>query len=169
MVGEFLLHNLIYEKDLITLHGFPAAITLGGISFVTTLLAPMTEFLPMETPFNIVEEYPIKTLSSIFIGLLSGVPCCRCAGSMACQSKSVIRTFAPAITSLPIVMDSFEPMTIALNPQLFPIMICALSLCVAMIDLRFKPMRFEMGDVLILIFSPNEIVDPEKRYTLGIP
>jgi len=34
------------------LHGLPAAITLSGIDFVTTLPAPITLFLPIVTPFK---------------------------------------------------------------------------------------------------------------------
>ena len=37
---------------------------LAGISFTTTLPAPMTEFLPMVTPGRIVEPPPIHTPSS---------------------------------------------------------------------------------------------------------
>src|SRR6476660_9480467 len=51
------------EILLITLQGLPAAITLSGISLVTTELAPMTEFLPMATPFHTIELTPINALS----------------------------------------------------------------------------------------------------------
>jgi len=43
------------EILLITLQGLPPAKTFGGMDLVTTLLAPITEFSPMVTPFKIME------------------------------------------------------------------------------------------------------------------
>ena len=40
----------LYVIGRITLHGFPAAITFSGISFVTTLPAPMMLFAPIVIP-----------------------------------------------------------------------------------------------------------------------
>src|SRR5678816_1746692 len=59
MLSSFHLSEIL----LITLQGLPAAITLSGISLVTTELAPMTEFLPMVTPFHTIELTPINALS----------------------------------------------------------------------------------------------------------
>ena len=47
------------------LQGVPAAITLAGISLVTTLFAPITEFFPMVFPVNIKAPPAIYTLSSM--------------------------------------------------------------------------------------------------------
>ena len=57
-----------------TLHGFPAAITLSGISFVTTDPEPMTTFEPMVTPGLMTVLPPIHTLSPIVTGLPSSTP-----------------------------------------------------------------------------------------------
>ena len=61
-------HHLIFK----TLAGEPAATTLFGISLVTKLLAPTTQFDPIDTPFKTVTfmpshvSCPIKTsLSSV--------------------------------------------------------------------------------------------------------
>ena len=59
---------------LMTLHGFPAAITLSGISFVTTDPEPMTTFEPMVTPGLMTVLPPIHTLSPIVTGLPSSTP-----------------------------------------------------------------------------------------------
>lgn len=53
---------------LITLQGFPAAIQSAGISFVTTLPAPMIERAPIVTPLRIILSAPIHTSSSMVIG-----------------------------------------------------------------------------------------------------
>ena len=52
----------------ITLHGLPTANELGGIDLLTTLPAPITEFLPIVTPGKIITPPPIQTLSSIVTG-----------------------------------------------------------------------------------------------------
>ncbi len=41
--------------------GLPAAMELGGIDFVTTDPAPITEFLPIVMPLRIIERVPIQT------------------------------------------------------------------------------------------------------------
>ena len=46
-------------------HGFPTATTLSGISFTTTLPAPITEFFPIVTPGTIIVPAPIQTFSPI--------------------------------------------------------------------------------------------------------
>ena len=51
-----------------TRHGFPTAIESAGISFTTTLPAPITEFWPIVTPGSIVELPPIHTPFSIVTG-----------------------------------------------------------------------------------------------------
>src|SRR5690554_2745321 len=57
----------VYSMDLITLQGFPPAITLAGISLVTTLPAPITLFSPIVTPFKTVTFTPSHTLLPICI------------------------------------------------------------------------------------------------------
>lgn len=52
----------------ITLAGFPTATELAGISPVTTLPAPIIEFLPTVTPAPITACPPIHTPSSMIIG-----------------------------------------------------------------------------------------------------
>mgnify|MGYP006988964805 CR=1 FL=1 len=49
--------------------GFPATITLGGTSLVTTLPAPTIELSPIVIPGNIIEPEPIHTLFPMCIGL----------------------------------------------------------------------------------------------------
>jgi len=88
---------------------------------------------------------------------------------MECQSKSVIKTFAPTITSLPILIDSLAPITIALKAQLLPIIISAVWLCVEMVLRRFNPIKLEMREVLILKLFSMFITDPGNKDTNGIP
>ncbi len=52
----------------ITRHGLPAAMTLAGISLVTTLPAPITVFSPIVTPGSTIAPPPIHTLSPMVIG-----------------------------------------------------------------------------------------------------
>jgi len=61
---------LFYFSLLIfnSLHGFPAAIQSAGISFVTTLPAPIMERAPIVTPLSIILFAPIHTSSSMVIG-----------------------------------------------------------------------------------------------------
>ena len=54
---------------LINLAGFPATITFGGTSLVTTLPAPTIELSPIVIPGNIIAPEPIQTLFPICIGL----------------------------------------------------------------------------------------------------
>ena len=54
---------------LTTLHGFPAATTISGMSRFTTLPAPITEPFPIVTPGNMQECPPIHTSSHIVTGL----------------------------------------------------------------------------------------------------
>jgi hypothetical protein len=58
-------------SSLIFFAGLPAQTSFGGTDFVTTEEAPIIEFSPMVMPFNIVVWAPIKTLSSITIGLVT--------------------------------------------------------------------------------------------------
>ena len=51
-----------------TRHGFPAANTPEGISFVTTLPAPITVLLPIVTPGRIVTFVVTHTFSPIVTG-----------------------------------------------------------------------------------------------------
>ena len=53
-----------------TLQGLPAATTPAGISFVTTLPAPMVVPSPMVTPGRIVTSPPSQTLSSSVMGFV---------------------------------------------------------------------------------------------------
>lgn len=50
---------------LITLHGFPAATQLSGMSFVTIEPAPIMQFFPIITGFVIIVFIPIKEFSPI--------------------------------------------------------------------------------------------------------
>ena len=52
----------------ITRHGLPYAIVLSGMSFVTTLPAPITTFLPIVIFGKIMEPPPIQELSLIETG-----------------------------------------------------------------------------------------------------
>ena len=52
-----------------TLQGLPAATVQAGMSFVTTLPAPITVLAPIVTPGQITVQPPIHTLSPIVIGL----------------------------------------------------------------------------------------------------
>ena len=72
---------------LITLHGFPNAITPDGISFVTTLPAPITVLLPIVTPGSTVTFAPIHTSSPTVIGNAISSPSARIFASMACPSR----------------------------------------------------------------------------------
>jgi len=58
----------------ITRQGTPAAITPAGISWVTTLPAPITEPAPMVTPPQTVAFAPIHTFSSSVIGAEVPIP-----------------------------------------------------------------------------------------------
>ena len=57
-----------------TLQGFPTATTFDGISFVTTLPAPITVLSPIVTPGNTITFPPIHTLLPTLIGLAYSKP-----------------------------------------------------------------------------------------------
>src|SRR5436309_12067143 len=57
-----------YWIVLITLAGAPAAIEWGGMSVVTTELAPITERSPIVTPLVTTTPTPHQTLSPIWVG-----------------------------------------------------------------------------------------------------
>ena len=68
--------NLLAEAELdysvisrMTRHGFPAANTPSGMSLVTTLPAPMTDFEPIFTPVQMIAPPPTHTSDPISIGL----------------------------------------------------------------------------------------------------
>lgn len=66
-------YSFIY-KVLITLHGLPTATLFSGISFVTTLPAPITQLSPIFTPGNTTTFPPIHTLFPTSIGLAYSNP-----------------------------------------------------------------------------------------------
>ncbi len=57
-----------------TLQGFPTAITLSGMSLVTTLPAPMVTFEPMLIPGQIITPPPSQTLLPIVTGAANSFP-----------------------------------------------------------------------------------------------
>lgn len=57
-----------------TLHGFPTAKLLGGISFVTTLPAPITLPSPIVTPGNTTTLPPNHVLLPTLIGSANSNP-----------------------------------------------------------------------------------------------
>lgn len=61
--------NFIHRSNFfIILHGFPAAITLQGISPATTLPAPIIVLSPILLPFKIMDLVPINTFFPIMVG-----------------------------------------------------------------------------------------------------
>jgi hypothetical protein len=68
----------------ITRQGFPAANTPAGISFVTTLPAPMTDRSPILTPGQTMTPPPTHTSSPIVTGLPNSNPVRRCAAFSGC-------------------------------------------------------------------------------------
>jgi len=112
----------------------------------------------------------MKTLSEITTGLLfEDSPLFLATASIACQSKSVIKTLAPTTAFLPIVIDSFEPITTPLIPQLSPMLILADESCVEIVVRLFIPMRLEVAEVLISTLFPIEILEPGNLYINGRP
>ena len=99
--------------------------TSAGICEVTRLLAPIIELLPIWLPFKITLLIPIHTLSAINTGSAASDESASLSMPTACQSKSVIKTFAPQRTCSPKVMFLAAPTIAPLKPHLFPIMICA--------------------------------------------
>src|SRR5690606_11044916 len=65
----------------ITRHGFPAASTPGGTSFVTTAPAPMTAPSPMRTPGRMMAPPPAQTSLPMYTGLADSRPARRAAAS----------------------------------------------------------------------------------------
>lgn len=82
LMGSDFVHSVILYSDnkknnkkiyvqifrRMTLQGTPQATTLSGISFVTTLPAPITVLFPMVTPGIIIAPPPIQTLFPIRTG-----------------------------------------------------------------------------------------------------
>lgn len=66
--SPFPLHEFFSLILLITLHGLPTATQFAGISFVTTLPAPITVPSPMDTPGRIIAPPPIQQPFPIFTG-----------------------------------------------------------------------------------------------------
>ena len=64
-----------------TRQGLPTATTFSGISFVTTLPAPMTLLLPMLTPGKTQTLPPIQTLLPTAIGRAVSIPRLRSAAA----------------------------------------------------------------------------------------
>ena len=70
--AELILSSSVIS--LTTLHGFPTAITLAGISLFTRLFAPITLPSPIVIPGRMVTSAPIQTLSPTVIGWASSSP-----------------------------------------------------------------------------------------------
>ena len=70
--GLHILSSSVISRT--TRHGFPTASTWAGISFVTTLPAPITLPSPMVTPGRIVTFAPSQTLSPTVIGFAISSP-----------------------------------------------------------------------------------------------
>ena len=69
---------------LIILQGLPAANTSEGMSFVTTLPAPITVRSPILTPGQITALPPIQTSSPMAMGLADSRPVARSRKSTGC-------------------------------------------------------------------------------------
>ena len=83
--------------------GTPAATTPAGMSWVTTLPAPMTEPLPMVTPPQTTALAPIQTFSSSVMGADVLMPSARWAAStewpaQARQTPGAMKAPAPMWT-----------------------------------------------------------------------
>ena len=117
-----------HSRVRITLAGFPAAITLGGIFDTTILFAPITVFSPICTPFRTRQFKPNHTFLSISIGAIRAFRfIILSVGSKACQSKSVIVVLAPQNTFSPSIMLCFTAITVLLKPQWLPTLSLAAS------------------------------------------
>jgi hypothetical protein len=81
----------VQTRDLITLQGFPTAILFSGMSFVTTLPAPMIQFFPMITPGRTITLDPSHVFAPMIT--LSGMHPCLLIGT----SRSVNRWLAERI------------------------------------------------------------------------
>ena len=64
-----------------TLQGLPTAMEFAGISFITTLPAPITQLSPIVTPGITHTFPPNQTLFPTFIGLANSRPLLRVAAS----------------------------------------------------------------------------------------
>ena len=71
---------------LTTRAGLPTATLLEGISFTTTLPAPMVTLSPMVTPGRIVELPPIQQLSPMVTGSAHSRLVLRSTGSVLWQA-----------------------------------------------------------------------------------
>ena len=76
------------------------ATTFAGMSFVTTLPAPMTEFFPMVTPGRMMTPAPTQTFSSMRTGKLYWYTWRRRSGSTGWPA-AVMVTLGPNITLSP--------------------------------------------------------------------
>ena len=80
-----------------TRQGVPTATTLGGMSLLTRLPAPMTEFRPIVTPGSTIQFAPSQTFSSICMGRLYCICSRRCSGSIGCVAVQST-TLGPIMT-----------------------------------------------------------------------
>ena len=138
--------------------------TSRGISEVTRLLAPITEFWPIVTPFRIVAFTPSQTLSPMITG--AGIPE---RGSSGCQSESVIRVFAPQITFSPRTIFLKAAITVPLNPQSFPMRTSASRVMVEIMQGRLMPIRFALEEERKVQFSPTVTLLPGYRLKYALP
>ena len=88
---------------------------------------------------------------------------------MACQSVSVIVTFAPHMTRSPIEILEAQPMTAPLNPQLFPMSRVAARSSVESIQGRLTPIRLDQRPERNSHRFPIRMRDPGSRRKRGIP
>ena len=100
---RFRLNPFSVSTGPIIRQGTPTATTPSGISFVTTLPAPITELEPMVTPGVTIHPPPSQTLSPITMGFANSSPDRRISGSTGCPAVRRL-TFGPMSTSLPIVI-----------------------------------------------------------------
>ena len=83
---DYLFHHIVFLIVLITLHGLPTARELSGISFTTTLPAPMTQLSPIVTPGTTVTLAPNHTLLPTRIGLAYSSPRFLSTASSGCPA-----------------------------------------------------------------------------------
>ena len=72
------------------MHGLPKATTFGGISFVTTDPAPMTDLFPIVTPGRIVTFPPIQTSEPMVMGFALSSPLIRSCALIGCIAGTLI-------------------------------------------------------------------------------
>ncbi|KAI1354468.1 hypothetical protein F5Y01DRAFT_251199 [Xylaria sp. FL0043] len=82
----------------------------SGISFVTTLLAPIVQPLPIVTPGMMVVLPPIQQSSPMVTGLAYSIPSRRDCTSVSCVAANM-KTNGPNCTRLPIVTMPQSNMT----------------------------------------------------------